>query len=126
MEQLLALALHQPCHGNARPPLDDARDFLLRHLVAEQRPCLALVCDALLFLQLPAQLREPAVLQLRRLVEVVLALRLFQLRVRRLDLLAQSLHLADGVLFVVPLRLLRAEFLAQIGQFLLDLRQVLL
>ena len=80
----------------------------------------------LLRLQLLLQLGDAAVLQLGGPVQVVLPLGLLQLGVGALQLLPELLHLADGVLLVLPLGLLGVELVPHIGQFLLDLRQMLL
>ena len=125
-QELLALALHQPRHGDAGPAGDDAGDLLLRHAVAQVVRAVQLLLGAgLLLLELLLQLRQAAVLELRRAVEVVGALRALNLGVGALDLLAQVLHAADLLLLVLPLGLHLAEFGAQVGQLLLDLREVL-
>ena len=127
VQQLFALALHELCDRDARPAGDDAGDFLLRHLVAQQRAALLLALgDLFLLRQLALQLRKAAVLELRGAVEVVFALRLFNLRVDLLDLLAQLLHLADGLLLVLPLGLHLVEARAHVRKLLLDLGQMLL
>ena len=72
-QQLLALALDQPRHRDAGPLGDDLGDLLLGHLLAQQ--LVAAAVDAgLLLAQLCLELRQLAVLELRRAVEVVLAL----------------------------------------------------
>ena len=126
VQQLLPLALHQTGHGDAGPPLDDAGDLLLGDLIPQQRAGLALVGDLLLRLQRFLQLWNPAVLQLGGLLQVVLPLGLLQVGVSLFQILTQLLHLADGILLVVPLGLLGVELLPHLGQFLLDLGQMLL
>ena len=126
VEQLLPLALHQAGHGDAGPALDDAGDLLVGDLIPQQGAGLALVGDLLLFLQGFFQGGDLAVLQLGGLVQVVLALGLFQLGVGSFQIGAELLDLTDGLLLVVPLGLLRLELLAHVRELLLDLGQVLL
>ena len=125
MEQLFPFALHQAGDGDAGPALDDAGDLLLGDLVPQQGALTALRGDLLFGLQRLAQLRDAAVLQLSGLLQVVLPLSLLQLCAGLLQLLAQLLHLADGVFLVVPLGLLGGELLPHVGQLLLDLGQML-
>ena len=92
-------------------------NLLLRHAVAQVVRAVQLLLGAgLLLLELLLQLRQAAVLELRRAVEVVGALRALDLGVGALDLLAQVLHAADLLLLVLPLGLHLAEFGAQVGQ----------
>ena len=126
VEQLLPLALHQLGHRDAGPALDDAGDLFLRDLIPQQGAGSALVGDGLFGLQLLFQLGNPAVLQLRGPVQVVLPLGLLQRGVGGLQLLAELLDLADGVFFVFPLGLLGVELVPQFGQLLPDLGQMLL
>ena len=126
MEELLPLALHELGHGDAGPSLDDAGDLLLRDLIPQQGAFLALLGDPLLGLQGLLELGDLAVLELRSLVEVVLPLGLLQRRVGVFHLLAELLHLADGVLLVLPLGLLGVELIPHLGQLSLDLGEMLL
>ncbi len=86
VQQLLLLALEQLGDGNAGPARDHARDVVLVDLFLGQAR--AVVVREALFLraQLLLQLRERAVAQLGDLIEIVLALRLFDLHFRLLDL----------------------------------------
>ncbi len=125
VQQLFALALHQLRDRNARPATDDTCDFLLGHLVAQQAVlALRLFGDGFLCRQLLLQLRQLAVLQLGCLVQVVLALGTLHFGVDALDVLAQLVHLRDGVLFAFPLCLHLVELVALFGQLLLHLAQV--
>ena len=124
VEQLLALAFHQLRHRDARPAADDSGDFLLRHLVAQQAVlALGLLSDGFLRRQFLLELRQLAVLQFCRLVQVVLTLGAFHFSVHALDFLAQLVHLRDGVLFAFPLRLHLVELVALLRQLLLHLCQ---
>ena len=73
-----------------------------------------------------SELGDLAVLELGGPVQVVLPLGLLQGGVGRLQVGAQLLHLADGVLLVLPLGLLGVELVPHVGELLLDLSQVLL
>ena len=92
-------------------------------MIAQQRILARGVLRLGLF-QLLLQLRQLAVLELRRLVEVVGVFRRGDLVVDGLDLLTQVLHLGDLDLFRLPLRLHRVEFVALLGELLFDLRKV--
>ena len=127
MEQLFPLAFHQLCHRNARPTGHDAGDLALGDLVSQQGAVLlGLFCDALLLLQLTLQLGQAAVFQLGGFIQIVLGLGLFQLGRNLLDVLPQLAHLFNGRLFVLPPGLHGLEVLPQVGQFLLNIFQMLL
>ena len=125
VQQLFPLALHQLGHRDAGPPRHDAGDLLLGYTVPQQA-VLPVGGFALLFglLQLLLQLGQPAVLQLGGTVQVVAVLRHLNLGVDLLDLLAQVLHLADGLLFTFPAGLHAVEGIPQLGQLLLHLSQM--
>ena len=126
MQQLLALALHQLLHGDAGPAGHDAGDLLVGHTVAQQAVFLLGGGDLLFFFQLFLQLGQLAVFQLSGLVQIVFALCLFDGGVGLLDLLAQRLHLADGVLLVFPLCLHAVELILQLGQLFFEVAQTAL
>ena len=126
MQQLLALALHQLFHRDAGPACHNAGDLLVGHAVAQQAVFLLGGSHLFLFGQLFLQLRQLAVFQLGGLVQVVLALSLLDGGIGLLDLFTQGLHLANGVLFVLPLCLHAAELILQFGQFLFQILQTAL
>ena len=126
MQQLLALALHQLLDRDAGPAGHDAGDLLVGHAVAQEAVLLLLVGQLLFGFQLFLQFGQSAVLQLRSLVQVILALRLLNGGIGLLDLLTQGLHLADGILLVLPLCLHAAEFILQFGQFFFQVAQTAL
>ena len=126
MEELLPLAFHQARHRDTGPPLDDAGDLFIGHLVPQQGFLPLVLCLGLFGLDGFFQLGDPAVLQLGGLVEVIFPLGALQLGVGGVQFFAELLHLADGVLFVLPLGLLGVKLLPHLGQFLLDLGQMLL
>ena len=126
VQQLLPFALHELCHGDARPAFDDEGDLSIGNTVTEQAALLALVGDVFFLRQLLFQLRQLAVFQLGGLFQVVFPFRLFHLGVGCFDVLTDLLHLFNGVLFILPLSLLGVELLPHLGQFLLDGRQTFL
>ena len=69
---------------------------------------------------LALELAERAVTQLRRLLEVALALGLLGIGAGRLHALLQRADLGDGVLLVLPVRDHRVALLGQRGELLLD------
>ncbi|MPM42581.1 hypothetical protein SDC9_89247 [bioreactor metagenome] len=125
-QQLIALAFHEAGDGNSRPARDDTGNLLLRHAVV-QIGCFvhAGLRELFLALEFGGELRQFAVFQLGGLVEVVGALRLGDLRIGTLNLLAQALHLADGGFLVFPLGLHFVEARAQFREFALNLFQML-
>ena len=126
-QQLIPLALHQLGNGNPGPPAHDLGDLLLGDLVVEQAGiALALLGDPLLLLKLLLQGWQAAVFQLRQLVQVVAAFRLFNLAVDLVDLLPQLLHLADGLFFVFPFRFHLFKLGTELRQLFLQLLQMLL
>ena len=123
VKELLALALDELRHGDARPALDDLRDLLLRDLVAQKAALLGALRHLLLVRELLLQLGQLAVFQARGRLEVIALLGLLNLRAQRFNALAELLHLANGVFLVFPLRFRRVELLAQLGKLLAQLSQ---
>ena len=126
MQQLLALALHQLLYRDASPACHDAGDFLIGHAVTQQAVLLLGGSYLFLFGQLLLQLGQLAVFQFGGLVQVVLALGFLDGGIGLLDLLAQSLHLANGVLLVLPLCLHAAELILQLSQLFFEVLQTAL
>ena len=124
-QQLLALALHQFLHRDAGPAGHDAGDFLVGHAVAQQAALLLLGGQFLLLGQLFLQVWQLAVLQLAGLGVIAVAGGFFDLGLGGFHLGAQVLHLADGVLLVLPLGLLAVKAVPQLGQLLLQRGQPL-
>src|SRR4029077_10319939 len=82
--------------------------------------------EARLFLrELPLELRELPVLELRDLVQVVLPLRLLDLLLRLVDVLADRAQALDRLLLVLPLRAQRVRLLAEVGELFLQALQTL-
>ncbi len=126
VQQLLALALDELCHRDAGPAFDDQGDLLVGHLVAQEVVLLGALRQFFLVFELLFRLGQAAVLELRGLFQIAGLLRALDVLVHRLDLLAQLLHLADGVFLIFPLRLHRIEAVAQLSQLLLQLGQTAL
>lgn len=89
-QQLIPLAFDQSAHGNSCPARDDIRDFFLCHSLAQQPGLLILLRRFLRSLHLPLQIRDDAVAQLRRFVEVVDFLRIRQVLARLLQFFFSS------------------------------------
>ena len=68
-------------------------------------------------------LRNRMAVSYTHLVQVVLALGFLDGGIGLLDLLTQALHLANGVLLVLPLCLRAAELILQFGKFLSQILQ---
>ena len=92
------------------------RQLLIGHAVTQEAVLLLLVGQLFLRFQLFLQLGQLAVFQLGGLVQVVLTLGFLNGGIGLLDLLAQGLHFADGVLLVLPLCFHAAELILQLGQ----------
>ena len=117
LDQLLALALHHLRHrdaGHARHHFGDLFGADLRAQQLRLRRGLRLG-----FLELRFELRQPAVLDLRHLLPVALALRL-------VHLLAQLLDLFLDVLRALHRGLLGLPFLLEVGVLLLEALDLLL
>ena len=126
MQQLLAFALHQLFYRDAGPACHDAGDLLIGHAIAQQAVLLLGGSHLFLLGQLLLQLGQLAVFQLGGLVQVVLALGFLDGGIGLLDLLTQALHLANGVLLVLPLCLHAAELILQFGKLLFQILQAAL
>ena len=126
-EQLLALALLEATHGDAGPAGDDVGDLLLGDDLPQQpAPPLPGGQQLLLGLQATLQFRQLAVLQLGSTVQVVGPLGLLRLVPHAFDLLAQRLHLAQGLALGLPLGPRGVGLPAHVGQLLAQLLQATL
>ena len=126
-QQLLALALHQPGDRDAvqRATTSAISSSVTSSRSRRCRPACSLersssACEPAL------QLGQPAVAQLGRAVEVVVALGLLDLAPHLLELLAQGLQLADRLALGLPLRRHRVGLGAQVGELLAQRLQPLL
>lgn len=70
-QQLIPLAFHETADRNAGPARDNVGDLLFRHSFAQQPGLLILLRGFLCGLQLPLQIRNYAVAQLGRLVQII-------------------------------------------------------
>ena len=125
VQELFPLPFHQPGHGNAGPAAHDPGDFLLGHLIPQEAVFApAFFRDGFFLFQLLLQLRQLAVFQLRRPVQVIGPLGALDLRVDPLDVLPQLRDLADGFLFGLPPGLHGVEFIPLLRQLPLHLFQM--
>ena len=103
MEQLLALARHHLCHGDARPTTDNACDVLLANLLLEHALALGLRGNRrFLVRELLLELRHLAVFQLRSAREVLGTLRRLHLAAQFVHLLLDGTHAQDRLGFTLP------------------------
>ena len=125
VESLILLRLGELGHRNIGPAGDDLCNLVLRDCLMYERKFLPLHLGLLLF-ELLFKLRELAVLELGRLIEVIALLCALNLAVRVLDLLANLRKLRDARLFVFPLCLRLGKGFLLLRKLLLDGRQSLL
>ena len=123
VQELISLPLHQLGHGDAGPALDDLRDLLLCHLVPQEVALPCRTCQGFLVLQLLFQLRQLAVFQPRRRLQIIALLGLLDLRAQVFDALTKLLHLSDAVFLVLPLGLHGVELFPLLGKLLAQLRE---
>ena len=79
-----------------------------------------------LLLQFLLELRQLAVFQLCRLIQVIFSFCRFDFGIDIFNFLSQLLHNADGILFILPFCLQSREVFTHFSQFLLDFLQMLL
>ena len=115
-QQLLALPLHQAGDGNPRPPRHDLGDLGFGHLLAQQSALGAVAVAVFGLFQAALEIGKAAVLELRRLVEVLAALRFLDTAASLFDLLLQLAHLPDGAFLLFPLIAHCPGLRLQIGQ----------
>ena len=122
VDQLLDLALHQLRDRDPGPAADDLGDVLLGHLLGQQRAALVERAGALL-----AARRRPRsssgispYCELRRALEVVLALGLLELPAGLVEVLDRGLALVDRRLLGLPARLQLGGGLVEVGELGLD------
>jgi hypothetical protein len=127
VDELLHLALHQPRHGNARPPGDDLRDVLLGDLL-RQHATFGMQLLQLLLGSESAGLEggQPPVAQLRRGGQVAVAFGSLRLGPDLLDLLLGGLNRGDRLLLEMPASRQCFDLLPEVGQFLAQGGQPLL
>ena len=124
VEKLLALPLLQLRHGNPGPLRDDVGDVRLGHLVPQQLAARRGGVDGRLrLLELSLEVHETPVLELRRAVQVVVALSLRHLDLHLIDLLLERLNSPDLCLLVLPLRCQRRLTLLETRQLGLQARE---
>src|SRR5882762_1326480 len=118
LRQPLALALHHSRDGNSRPPGNDVSDILGGDLFLEETRAASLLARELLLghLHLPLELRNLAVGDLSRLLEIAGSSRPLRIDARLFELLADFSDGAEGFFLLLPLRLHAGGFLPQLRQ----------
>ena len=126
VDELLHLALHQPRDGDPRPGADDLGDVLLGDLLVQHLPvALELLERRVVPLELPLELDERAEPQLRRTLEVALALGAVERGAGLLDRLLAVADRLDQLLLVLPVRDHPRRPLPQVGEVALELVEAL-
>ena len=125
MQGLAALALRQFCHGNSRPLGYNPGNFILSNALMNQAQILAPYLGLLGF-QLLLQLRKSAVLQLRRLIQIILLLGVLNLPVHIFNFLPQAGKPVYAGLLVLPLGLAGGKLIMKLCQLFLKIRQPIL
>ncbi len=97
VDQLLGLSLEKPLDRNARPARDDRRDVVFVDLLLHHR-CLCLLALG----ELPLELRQLSVANLRDPLEVALALGALCLHPQVIDPLRDLLDPVEGLLLLGP------------------------
>ena len=125
-QQLVALALYQPCHRDSRPPLHDPGNFLLRHPIPQHSGVLSLMGIAFFFLQCLFHLGQLSVFQTGRFFKIMVTFGAINLTPQLFHLLAQLLNAVNGILFIFPLGFQSVIAVPFLCQFLLQLHKACL
>ena len=123
MQQPLFLTFQQLGNRDSRPAGDDGGNVVFVHLLFGEPRSVLMRQPRFLGRQLFLQSGEGAVPKLGYAVQIVLALGLFDLDLRRLDLFAQLPQLDCGILLRVPTNAQLGLILAQRRQLFLELLQ---
>src|SRR4051794_265885 len=122
VHELLDLALDEPRDRDPGPLADDLRDLLRVDLLGQVDGRLELVALARLRLgELALELRDLAVAQLARPLEVALARRALELAARLVEALAQPPVALGLLLLALPLGAHAGDLLVELGELALDL-----
>ena len=125
MQCLASFALCQLGNRDSRPFGYDSCNLILCHALPHKAQIL--IPNPLLFcLQFLLKLRQPAVLQLRSLIQVILLLCVLNLPVHTLYLLPEGGETVHAGLLILPLGLLGCKFIVKLSQLLLEVRQAVL
>ena len=125
VQQLVLLALHHPCHGNARPAAHHLGDVVRRNLLAHHLASTLRIDLRLHLADVVLQFFQLTVAYLRHLAIVTLALRLVGLKAQTLHLLLVLLYLIDEVLLLHPLGAQLQLLVLQHRDGLVQLRELL-
>ena len=126
VKQLLYVSLEELRHWNAGPTADHFGNVLFINFLFDQwRTGLFLGELLRLILKLILQLHQLAVLQLRRLVQIVVPFGFFNLDLDLLDLLADRAQPLHGALLGLPLGLHAVALGLEVGELFLELGQAL-
>ena len=117
VDQLLGLALEQPVDRDAGPARDDGGDVVLVYLLFHHR---VLELRAVALRELAFQLRQLAVPNLGRAIEVSGALGAFVLRAQLVDALRDLLHAVERFFLVRPARRELGVAFLRFGELALD------
>ena len=130
VKQFFLFAFHQFRHGNARAFCHDFGDFFFGYFIVQNRAAVAVRAVRrgflLAFFQLLFQFGQFAVLKFGSFLQIVLALRFFQLRRAFFDFFAQRLHRGNIAFFRFPTGGQRCVFFFHFRKFVFDFFQMFL
>ena len=121
MQELFALALDEPRHGDARPARYDGGDLLLGDGVVHHGALLLLLRRLHRVGELFLQSRKLGVLESGRGLILIAQLRVFDVRVELFYLALELFHLVHAALFAFPARLHLVELVLEIAKLLAQL-----
>ena len=122
MQGLASFTLCQFRHRYAGPSGHDPGNLILGHTLVDKAQIL-LLDPFLLCLQLLLKLRQPAILQLRRLVQVITLLGILNIPVHCFYLFPEGGKAVHTCLLVLPLGLFCRKLIMEFRQFLLQVGQ---
>ena len=124
MKKLFSLTGHQFAQRNTRPIGNHLRDFFFGYSLANQVVVISFGFSGFFHgFHLFFQLRQFAVFEFCRFIEIIIAFRFFDFMTDLLNGFFEFLHIFHGPFFIVPLNLHHIEFFALVSQFLLKFRQ---
>ena len=102
-QQLFLFAFQQPADGNAGPAGDDFGHFAGGHFLLQKAPAFLGGGFGFEFFELPFELGDFAILELRHAAEVAVALGLFHFVAGQFEGFAKFLDVFEGAFFGFPL-----------------------